>query len=186
MSLPTMKLLIASSIDSDAIAHLEKENDVICAFGASEEILKSVILDRDILICRSGVEITADVMRAAPNLKLILRAGSGTDNVDLDYVRENKLDFISIPGPGAKAVAELSFGLMLALARNILLADHKTRQGVWAKHELTGTQLTGKTLGILGAGNIGLRTGRLGVAWGMEVIGCVQTPSEMKARSWRT
>lgn len=172
-----MKILIASSIYPDAIEKLRLQHDVVCAFNAKEEELKMRIKDREVLIFRSGVQITADVMACAPELKLILRAGSGVDNIDLKYVNEKGLNLVRIPGPGAKAVAEMSFALMLALARNILEADHLTRQGIWAKHQLTGHLLTGKVLGIIGAGNIGSRVGRLGAAWGMEVLGCVEFPS---------
>jgi D-3-phosphoglycerate dehydrogenase len=180
-----MKILIASSIDPQAIGKLEEQHDVVCAFNAKEDELKSVITDREVLIFRSGVQITAEVMGAAPELKLILRAGSGIDNIDIEYVKRKGLRLVRIPGPGAKAVAEMSFALMLALARNVLEADLLTRQGHWAKHQMTGYLLTGKTLGIVGAGNIGTRVGRLGAAWGMEVIGCVEHPSsEAAAKLW--
>jgi D-3-phosphoglycerate dehydrogenase / 2-oxoglutarate reductase len=172
-----MKILIASSIYPDAIAQLRLRHDVVCAFGADEETLKKQIAGCEALIFRSGVQITADVMRAAPELELIMRAGSGIDNIDLDYVREKDIKLVRIPGPGAKAVAEMSFALMLGLARNVLKADRLLRQGYWAKQELTGHLLQGKVLGIVGAGNIGIQVGRLGDAWGMEVLGCVEHPS---------
>ena len=176
-----MKILIASSIDSDAIKHFEQNHDVICAFGASEEVLKEKIVDREVLIFRSGVNITADVMAAAPDLKLIMRGGSGIDNIDLDYVKnQENILLLRVPGPGARAVAEMAFGFMLALARNILPADQATRKGRWMKVEMMGWLLNGKTLGIIGAGNIGTQTGLLGKAWGMECIGCVDTVTDEK------
>ena len=171
-----MKILIASSIDKDAINELSQEHDVICAFGAPEAELKRLIVDREVLIFRSGVQITADVMSAAPNLRLILRAGSGYDNIDLDHVLHRPIRFIRIPGPGARAVAEMSFALMLALSRNLFVADNQWRQGHWVKNKIKGQLLAGKVLGIVGAGNIGRRTGAMGVAWGMDVLGCVELP----------
>jgi phosphoglycerate dehydrogenase-like enzyme len=75
----------------------------------------------------------------------------------------------------------MSFGLMLALARNLLEADRLTRQGRWAKHELTGHALKSKVLGIVGAGNIGSLVGQLGIAWGMSVVGCVERPTPLIA-----
>lgn len=176
-----MKILIASKIHSDAIAQLEQNHEVVRVFNADEETLKSLIEDCNVLVFRSGVQISAQVMAAARDLRLMLRAGSGVDNIDMDYVQAHNLKLVRIPGPGAKAVAELSFSMMLALARNMTIAHEKTRQGVWEKHKLTGYLLTGKTLGIVGAGNIGSRTGHLGVAWGMNVIGCVETPMQEKA-----
>lgn len=176
-----MKILIASKIHSDAIAQLEQNHEVVRAFNADEETLKSLIEDCNVLVFRSGVQISAQVMAAARDLRLMLRAGSGVDNIDMDYVQAHNLKLVRIPGPGAKAVAELSFSMMLALARNMTIAHEKTRQGVWEKHKLTGYLLTGKTLGIVGAGNIGSRTGYLGAAWGMNVLGCVETPTQQKA-----
>jgi D-3-phosphoglycerate dehydrogenase / 2-oxoglutarate reductase len=172
-----MKILIVSPIDAETIQKLREQHDVVCAFDAKESTLQSLIQDREVLIFRSGLKVTAEVMQSAPNLKLLLRAGSGIDNLDLEYARQRGLEVVRIPGPGAKAVAEMSFALMLALARRILEADRLTRQGRWAKHELTGYQLSGKVLGIVGAGNIGSQVGRLGAAWGMKVLGCVEHPS---------
>jgi phosphoglycerate dehydrogenase-like enzyme len=180
-----VKILIASSIYPAAIEKLQAQHDVICEFDASEQRVRSLIVDREVLILRSGVQITAGVLAAASHLKLIVRAGSGIDNIDLDFLHQTDVQLVRIPGPGAKAVAEMSFALMLALARNVLEADRLLRKGRWAKHELTGYLLTGKVLGIVGTGNIGSRVGQLGVAWGMEVIGCVEHPSEATAHRLR-
>lgn len=168
-----MRILIASSIDPQKIEQLKQEHDVICAFNAKEDVLKSQIKDREILIFRSGVTISAAVMESAPGLKLLIRAGSGTDNIDMDYVAKRGLTLIRVPQPGAKAVAEMAFGMMIGLARNIVRADSLLRRGRWAKSEMTGYLLNGKTLGIVGCGNIGTRVGRMGVAWEMNAIGCV-------------
>lgn len=176
-----MKILIASSIHKSAIERLEAGHDVICAFDASEEELRSLIADREVLILRSGVQINAAVLSAAKRLQLILRAGSGVDNIDIDYVNRTDIQLIRIPGPGAKAVAELSFALMLMLARHVLEADQKLREGHWTKHQMTGYLLTGKVLGVVGAGNIGTRVGQLGAAWDMKVLGCVEKPTTEKA-----
>ena len=172
-----MKILIVSSIDPSAVAKLREQHDVVCDFHAKTETLPALIKDREVLIFRSGINITADVMACAPHLKLLVRAGSGFDNVDLDYIQAQGIEMFRIPEPGAKAVAEMSFALMLALSRNIVEADRLTKQGRWAKNELTGYALAGKTLGIVGAGNIGTHVGHLGVAWGMHVMGCVANPS---------
>ncbi len=180
-----MKILIASSIYPEAIEKLHECHDVTCAFNAQETELQTLIKDREVLIFRSGVNITAEVMAAAPDLKLLIRAGSGLDNLDFNYVQKRGIKLVRIPEPGAKAVAELAFSLMLALARNILKADHSLRQGRWIKRELTGHLLTGKVLGLIGVGNIGERIGKLGSAWDMQVIGCVGHPSPVKAARLR-
>jgi D-3-phosphoglycerate dehydrogenase len=177
-----MKILIASPIASGAIQRLQDQHDVICAFNASEEALMHYIVDREVLIFRSGVNISAAVMGSSPRLQLLVRAGSGLDNVDLDYVRRHGIQLVRVPGPGARAVAEMTFALMLSLARNVLRADHLWRQGHWAKSELAGHLLLGKTLGIVGTGNIGTQVGKMGAAWGMHVMGCVENPSPERAR----
>lgn len=176
-----MNILIASSIHQSAIEQLKQQHDVVCVFDATQEELIEQIRDREVLVFRSGVQITADVMASAPKLRLLVRAGSGIDNIDMPYVRQHGVRLVRIPGPGAKAVAELAFGLMIGLARHITTADTLTRQGRWAKYELGGYLLTGKVLGIIGAGNIGSRVGQLGAAWDMEVIGCVEYPDAEKA-----
>lgn len=172
-----MKILIASPIDPDAILELRKNHNVIIYYDATEDELKSLIQDRDLLIFRSGVSISAEVLSSAPDLKLLIRAGSGLDNVDLDYVKHRNLDLVRIPSPSAQAVAEMSFAFMLALSRRLFEADHSMREGHWAKYELPGTLLAEKVLGIVGMGNTGTRVAEFGVAVGMDVIGCVEHPS---------
>lgn len=179
-----MKILIASKIDPDAIEKLKENHEVVCAFGADKETLKSAIQGCEVLIFRSGVDISAEVMSAAPTLRFLIRGGSGTDNVDMEYVNRQNLNLVRVPGPGAKSVAELTFALMLALARKVVEADRLTRQGHWAKSEMTGYLLTGKTLGVLGAGNIGGLVGRMGAAWGMNVLACVEHPSPERIESF--
>lgn len=179
-----MKILIASPIDPDAIRELRKKHNVIIYYDASEEELKTLIQDRELLIFRSGVKISAEVMASAPELKLLIRAGSGLDNVDLDYVKQRGLDLVRIPSPSAQAVAEMSFAFMLALSRRLFEADHSMREGRWAKYELPGTLLAEKVLGIVGLGNTGTRVAEFGVAVGMEVIGCVENPSIERAEEF--
>ncbi len=180
-----MKILIASKIDPEAIEKLKQNHDVVCAFGADKETLKSAIQGCDVLIFRSGVDISAEVMAAAPTLKMLIRGGSGTDNLDMDYVNRQNLRLVRVPGPGAKSVAELTFALMLALARRVVEADRLTRQGHWAKSEMTGYLLEGKTLGVLGAGNIGGFVAHLAAAWDVKVLACVEHPSPERKESFK-
>ena len=177
-----MKILLASPIHADALAALREQHEVVAAYDAPGDVLKEKIVGCDVLVFRSGVMITAEVMAQSPNLRLILRAGSGYENIDVDYVLQNGIRFIRIPGPGAKAVAEMAFAFMLNLSRNVRAADELLREGHWAKHQMTGYLLTGKVLGVVGAGNIGSRVGRMGAAWGMNVIGCNEAYSETRAQ----
>jgi phosphoglycerate dehydrogenase-like enzyme len=176
-----MKILVASPIDPGTIEKLQEHHQVICAFNETSEGLQTLIRDRELLVFRSGVSITADLMECAPNLKWLIRAGSGLDNLDVEYVRRRGLELARIPGPGAKAVSEMSFAFMLALSRRLFEADRSMRESRWAKTELVGSLLAGKVLGIIGVGNIGTRVANLGVAWGMQVIGCVEYPSPERA-----
>jgi D-3-phosphoglycerate dehydrogenase / 2-oxoglutarate reductase len=175
-----MRILILSKIDAAAASHLAANHDVIDATGAHDEV-ERLIADREALVFRSGVRLSADLLSTAPDLKLIIRGGSGFDNIDLDYVARHGIEFVRIPEPGARAVAELTFGLMLALARNIVVADEAWRRGRWLKNDLPGSLLRGKVLGIVGAGNIGSEVGALGAAWDMNVIGCVARSSPAAA-----
>jgi len=181
-----MKILIASPIDPDTLRELKEHHTVICAFDAVPEVLKASIQGCEALIFRSGVKITREVLQSSPDLQLIIRAGSGVDNIDIEYVYQHKLELVRIPEPGARAVAEMSFALMLALSRNIFMADRMTKQGHWIKHEIEGYLLANKTLGIIGAGNIGSKVGQIGADWDMEVIGCVEHPSQQRAEELLT
>jgi D-3-phosphoglycerate dehydrogenase len=177
-----MNILFASSVDPAAIDSLRASHDILCSFNPTQDELCSAIADRHVLVFRSGVQITGEVLARATRLRLILRAGSGIDNIDLDAVRSRGIRLERIPGPGARAVAEMAFALMLGLARNVLQADRLLRGGHWPKHRLSGHLLHGKVLGIVGTGNIGTQVGRLGAAWGMRVLGCVDDASEIRAR----
>lgn len=180
-----MKILILSPIDSDAVEHLGRNHDVVSAIGMADAEVRARVRDREALVFRSGVSITAELLGSAPDLKLLIRAGSGFDNIDLDYVSRHGLEFVRIPEPGARAVAELTFGMMLGLARKILWADGMWRRGHWVKHQSAGYLLRGKVLGIVGAGSIGGQVGELGAAWGMDAIGCVAHPSDDAAARLR-
>ena len=180
-----MRLLVASPIHADALAALEQEHDVRLAIGAPEAELAAAAADREAIIFRSGVTIGAEAL-GAPALRLLVRAGSGLDNLDLDLVKRRGIELHRIPGPGAQAVAELTFGLMLGLARGIVHADRQLRAGHWIKSELVGYNLRGKRLGIVGLGSIGTRVAQLGQAWGMRPIGCVDHPTDERRAAFAT
>ena len=179
-----MKIILLSRIYEDAIVSLSEKHDVVRAYDATADELLDLVADREVIIFRSGVDVTRELMSRASSLRLLLRAGSGLDNIDLEYVEEAGLELIRVPGPGARAVAELGFGFMLALARQLITADSLWRRGRWAKHELTGYLLEGKTLGVYGAGNIGSLVGRMGAVWGMNVIACVDNVTDERRQKF--
>lgn len=180
-----MNIVVASAICPEALARLQRDHTVTCAWNFSAKDLQNCVSNCEILVFRSGVEISAELMRRAPQLQLLVRAGSGLDNLDMAYVRDQKLELVRIPMPGARAVAELTFGVMIMLARQILLADSELRKGHWLKHNLTGYLLKEKTLGIVGAGNIGAMIGEMATQWGMQAIGCVANPDTAAAERLR-
>jgi phosphoglycerate dehydrogenase-like enzyme len=177
-----MRILLASKIYQQTVINLKQKHEIVYAFDSEEDELKKQIKDCEAVIFRSGINLSAAVMEGTSKLQLIIRAGSGFDNVDLDYIRKKGLKFVRIPKPGAKAVSEMAFGLMLGLARSIPQTDRDLHQGHWTKNEVIGYLLTQKTLGIVGTGNIGSRVGMLGSALGMKVLGCLKRPTTERRR----
>ena len=132
--------------------------------------LLNLIADYDALIVRGQTRVTAAVMEAASRLKVIGRAGVGVDNIDLEAAKKHNIAVVNAPTSTTVAVAELTVGLLLALAREIPRADAAMKQGQWLKKEFEGVELNGKTLGIIGFGRIGMEVGRRAAAFGMNVI----------------
>jgi D-3-phosphoglycerate dehydrogenase len=125
----------------------------------------------DAWIVRSRTRVDAPALdRAAPRLRVIGRAGVGTDNIDLAAARRSGVAVVNAPEAGTIAVAELTLGLMLCLARQIPAAEAAVRRGQWPKGELVGSELHGKTLGLVGLGRIGREVARLAAAFGMRRI----------------
>lgn len=176
-----MKILILSKICNKAIKSLGEKYPTECAFDVAADQLPEIIGGYDVLIFRSGVALNSELLKHAKALKLIIRAGSGMDSLDVEYAESQNIQVKRIPEPAARAVAEIGLGLMLCLARKIIPADKAFRQGHWAKNEIQGRLLAGKTLGVVGAGNIGSYVGQLGNAMGMRVIGCVEHPSHVRS-----
>jgi D-3-phosphoglycerate dehydrogenase len=111
------------------------------------------------------------MFEAAGQLKVIGRAGVGVDNIDLEAARSHEVTVVNAPESTTLAVAELTIGLMLAMAREIPRADAGMKQGAWLKQEISGLELHGKTLGILGVGRIGAEVAKRASAFGMTVLG---------------
>ncbi|MDH3207241.1 MAG: hydroxyacid dehydrogenase [Gemmatimonadota bacterium] len=179
-----MKILLASQISPRARATLASRHELVDAVGRPEGELEKLIVGCDALVFRSGVQITGPVMERSAELRLVVRAGSGIDNIDLGYVEARGLRLVRVPGPGAQAVAEMTFALILGLARQMMIADRALREGHWIKNQVRGRLLQGKTLGVYGAGNIGLKVAQMGAAWGMRVLACVANPTPERARAF--
>ena len=134
--------------------------------------LSTIAKDYDVIVVRSRTKITKEIIQAsAPSVKIIARVGVGLDNIDINEAEANGIHVINSPEAAANAVSELVIGLMLSLARSIPFADIETKKGNWIKKDLTGVELRGKYLGIIGVGNIGRNIGRIGRSLRMNLIG---------------
>ncbi|MFF3689544.1 amino acid adenylation domain-containing protein [Streptomyces sp. NPDC002187] len=167
---PRARILVVDPIDSAALNELRRRHDVTVALRPPADALVQLVRDKEVIVLRSGVRLDADVITAADRLKVIARAGSGVDNIDLEAARKAGVTVFNVPAVSAPAVAELAFGLMLAVGRHIALADRQVRSGVWNKAALSGAELAGKTLGLVGLGRIGSRIAALARAFGMRVL----------------
>lgn len=163
-------ILISDGLDEKGQSILRKSATVDDRADISAGDLLNVIPEYDGLIVRGRTKVTASVIEAATRLKVIGRAGVGVDNIDLEAARKHNIVVVNTPMSTTVAVAELTFGLMLSLAREIPRADSAMKQGKWLKKELEGMELNGKTLGIIGMGRIGTQVGKYASAFGMNVI----------------
>lgn len=166
-----MKILVADRISNEGLDILDRAGaEVDVKLSLKPEELKSIIGSYDALIVRSQTKVTAEVIIAGKDLKVIARAGAGVDNIDVKEATRQGVLVVNAPTSNTIAVAEYAFGLMLALVRHIPQANDKLKSGVWAKSEFMGTELRGKTLGIIGLGKIGRAVAKRAQAFEMKVI----------------
>lgn len=167
-----MKVLISDSISQRGIDILTRAGlEVDVKTGLSPEELKACIGDYDGLIIRSATKVTAAVIEAATNLKVIGRAGSGLDNVDKAAATKKGIVVMNTPGGNTITTAEHTIALMFSLARQIPQAVASMKEGKWDKKRFMGVELYNKTLGIIGIGNIGKQVAKRAIGLGMNVIG---------------
>jgi D-3-phosphoglycerate dehydrogenase len=165
-----MKIVVAEKISPSAIEALREPHWNLVTHEQVDGKLASHLEAADALIVRSAVKVDAALLEHARRLRVIGRAGVGVDNIDLDAATRKGIAVMNTPGANAVAVAEHTLGLMLALARHLCRANELTKAGKWEKKSLQGTELRGKTLGIVGLGRIGMEVARRAKAFGMTVI----------------
>lgn len=167
-----MKVLIADNVSKRAVEVLEEEKswDVVFLPGKKDASLVDEIADADALVVRSATKVKADLLAHAKRLRAIGRAGSGVDNVDLEAATKRGIVVMNTPGGNANSVAEQTMGLLVCLARRIPQADASMKRGAWEKKKLTGTELRGKTLGLIGMGRVGSEVARLARAFAMSIV----------------
>src|SRR5579863_6637308 len=166
-----MKIVIAEKMSSSAVDLLREPGWTIVTPEQIDGKLAEQLATADALIVRSAVQVSAELLSHAAKLRVIGRAGVGVDNIELDPATRKGLVVMNTPGANAVAVAEHTLGLMLAMARFISKADALMHAGKWEKKSLQGTELRGKTLGIVGLGKIGMEVAKRAKAFGMEILG---------------
>lgn len=164
------RVLVADAINQAGIDLMSRRLDVEVRTGLSEEILTEIIPDYEAIVVRSATRVTAPVIAAAGRLRVIARAGAGLDTIDVATATARGIEVVNSPDANTLAVAELTIGMMLSLARKIPAADAAMKEGRWEKSKLMGTGLSGKTLGIIGFGRIGREVAARAKAFGMTVI----------------
>lgn len=166
-----IKILVSDKIADEGIKILEEEGyEVKRGWDIPKPDLPKIIGEYDVLIVRSATKVRGELLENAKNLKVIGRAGEGLDNVDFERAKQLGITLVNTPHVSYISVAELTIGHMIALARNIVQCTNSLREGKWEKEKLMGTELSGKTLGIIGCGFIGKDVERLALALGMKVI----------------
>jgi D-3-phosphoglycerate dehydrogenase / 2-oxoglutarate reductase len=164
------RILIADPIARDGIDLLSQEADVDVKTGMAPDELISVIPDYDALVVRSETRVTADVFAAGKALRAVGRAGVGVDNIDLTAATERGVIVVNAPLGNTISAAEHAIGLMLALARHIPEANASLKSGEWKRSKFIGVELRGKTLGVIGLGQVGSEVARRGKGLDMTVV----------------
>lgn len=166
----THRILVADPIAPDGIALLQRAGDVDVRTGLPAADLIAAISPYDALVVRSETKVTAEVIAAGTKLQVIGRAGVGVDNIDIPAATRHGIVVVNAPTGNTISAAEHAVGLMLALARHIPEADASLRRGEWKRSQFVGVELRGKTLGLLGLGQVGSEVARRARAFEMRVI----------------
>jgi len=165
------KVLISDSMSNIAQKIFEKNNiqfDV--KTGLSEEEIIKIIPEYDGMVVRSATKVTKNIISAAKKLKVIGRAGAGVDNIDVPTAKKNNMIVMNTPGGNSNATAEHTFALIMSVLRKIPFADQTTHKAQWEKKNIKGTELSNKTLGIVGFGNVGVRLSNLVKGFNMKIL----------------
>jgi D-3-phosphoglycerate dehydrogenase / 2-oxoglutarate reductase len=167
-----VKVLICDPISPSAVLRMrERGVEVTVDDAITPEKLLETISTYHAVVVRSRTKIRKNVIDVAPNLKVIVRGGVGVDNIDQEYAQAKGIKVLNTPGASTDSVAELAIAYLFALARPIVQASESLRAGKWEKAKFHGTEVQGKTLGIIGVGRIGLAVARRAAALGMHVLG---------------
>ena len=166
------RVLVADSISEENLAPLARDPRFTLTVKAKPAPgeLADLLVDADAVLVRSATKVTRDSLAKATRLKVIGRAGVGVDTIDVDAATERGIAVLTAPAGNTIAAAELTLALLLAFVRRVPAADRSMRAGEWDRTRFTGTELYGKTLGLVGAGRIGGEVARRARAFGMNVV----------------
>ena len=167
-----MKVLANDGLEISAINEIKKNGIYIETNHLDKEELIENIKNYDVLVVRSNTKVTSEVLEAGAkgHLKLVIRAGVGIDNIDLDYAKKVGIKVSNTPDASSDSVAELALGHMFSVARYIAVANYTMRNGQWNKKQYKGSEIAGKILGIIGMGRIGKALAGKAEALGMKII----------------
>lgn len=167
-----IRILTNDGLENDAIKALEKAGIEVVNDHIEQDKLGEALKEFDAVVIRSATKLTKEVIEAEKGgkLKLIVRAGVGVDNIDLVAAKENGITVKNTPNASSNSVAELAIAHMFAVARFVNISNVTMRNGEWNKKKYKGTEINGKTLGIVGMGRIGRSLAKKATALGMKVI----------------
>src|SRR5246127_3235601 len=165
-----MKIVVAEKMSPSAVNLLRAPGWTVVTPDQLNGNLAQELETADALLVRSAVQVNGELLANANQLRVIGRAGVGVDNIELEPATRKGIAVMNTPGANAVAVAEHTIGLMLSMARFISRANELTHAGKWEKKSLQGTELRGKTLGIIGLGKIGLEVAKRARGFGMDII----------------
>lgn len=175
------RVLVTDPLAADGLAILQRDLEVDVRTGLKGQDLLDAVKDYDALIVRSETRVTADVIAAGTKLQIIGRAGVGVDNIDVDAATQRGIIVVNAPTGNTISAAELTFGLILAMARNISQAHASMKAGLWRRNDFVGVELRGKTLGIVGLGRVGSELARRARAFEMHIVAYDPFVSEERA-----
>ena len=165
------KVLISDLMSNVAQKIFEKNKiSVDVKTGLSEEEIIKIIPDYDGMVVRSATKVTKNIILAAKKLKVIARAGAGVDNIDVPTTKEKNMLVMNTPGGNTNATAEHALALIMSVLRKIPYANETTHEGKWEKKNIKGAELSKKTLGIVGFGNVGVRLSNLVKGFDMNIL----------------
>src|SRR5437667_7748501 len=181
-----MNVLICDPISPKGIEYFKQQPGLtvtVLEKGLSEAELIPLVAETEAMVVRSETKVTRKVIDAASKLRVVGRAGVGVDNVDVDAATQRGIVVMNTPGGNTISTAELSFAMLLSLARKVPQAYASMVAGKWDRKQFQGAELCGKTLGVLGLGRIGSEVAKRALAFGMKVLGYDPFLTEARARA---